>query len=349
MQSDNSHQDSLYWLLLYRFCYIIVLMSDYESDPRSQWSRKVQDFHSSDPAVQAALEGKRYFPVTPGHLLSTALETGYFTDVDDCMNFFGLDRGALQITEPFNREEIDRLEGHILADADTRLRPAADATYIRWAGRLIDEVSGDNIAVDRIINTLKGRLAPELSEGAQNDAQRIADETYDSDFNACAYDERHLQLQVARAVELLERDGFAITLDTAMRSLEANGFTSSKNTADHFDKTYPELQAKLAQVAYYGVAIEFEDGIWSLEDFSFEENYIKDGVLENAYGSYREGLPIVLSAKDLLVFAQTYASPDKLPAIAQDRKAQVLTALIKNTDERIMQLRQITPNIGQVV
>lgn len=322
-----------------------------ERDPRPTWSRKVQDFHSSDPAVQAALAGERYFTVTPGHLISSALETDYFTDVDDCLEFFGLDRDALKRAEPFDEEEIDGLEEQIINDADARLRHASDTKYVRWADFLIDAVSGDEETIGSILSMLKGKTPPKLSYDAREEADYIADKAFDSEFNEYGYDERHMRLQAARAVSLLERDGFAITLEMAIKSLEANGFISG-DVEHSGDPSHSELRAKLARVAYLGTALELADGVLNPGDFGFDKDYININngfsTMEEAYGSYREGLPIVLSAKDLTVFAQVYASPHELPEISADQKTQVLTALIKNTPARIRQLRQITPHVDQL-
>ncbi len=320
-------------------------MSVYEIGPRAQWSRRVQDFHSSDPDVQAALAGERYFDVSPGHLLSSALETDYFDGVDDCLDFFGLDRDVLKRTEPFTEHEVDRLQGQIIADADRRLRPAADARYIRWAEGLIGHMLQDDDQIDHAICLLKGDAATDLSADASEEAKEIEAGTYDSAFNNNAYDERHLRLQVARAISLFERDGFAITLDVAMSSLVANGFADS-STEYYEASNYSDLKRRLSVVALYGTQLELQDGILDPEDFDLEqEDYARNFGLSVAYDCHSLGAPVVLGVKDLITFAQNYASPDKLPELATDRKTQVLTALVKNTDERIEQLRQITPNV----
>jgi predicted RNA binding protein YcfA (HicA-like mRNA interferase family) len=146
-------------------------------------------------------------------------------------------------------------------------------------------------------------LPSELTDEATLQAKEIEDNTFDSAFNDSAYDERHLRLQVARAINLLEKDGFVITIDMTIKSLEANGFVGSSES--HHGSDYSELKRKLSSAALYNTQLEFHDGVLDPEDFGLEvQEHDRNYSLSGAYDCAYLGAPIVLGVKDLITFAQ---------------------------------------------
>ncbi|HVW23324.1 MAG TPA: hypothetical protein VHB51_02490 [Candidatus Saccharimonadales bacterium] len=308
-------------------------------DPRRLLSRRVQDFHESDPAIQAALAGEERFPITAGHLVSTALETGYFKDVDDCLDYFELDRTRLADPEPLGYEEIDHLENLVASDVEGWVRPEAEKPYIAWAAAVVEALTVPEEDREAVIERLlsSGAAVDPESEEHEGFADRFENRHSEFDFHT-----GKLQLQLLRAVRLVLHDGFAITATTAMKSLQANGFIPEEEELPYgWGDVGRHLQDGLAYAAYNGMRREVEDG---LIDPTTTEN--PDGTpttfgnqIDDFCFAVLENDPVILSAKDLWMFAHFYASPRKLEAIKQDPKYIALVGLFKNTEERIEEVQ----------
>lgn len=317
-----------------------------KGDPRQTLSRRMQDFHEADPATQAAINGEEYFEVTAGHLLSGALEADCFDTVEECLDFFGLEREVLKRSEPFTDGEINDFARRIYTEADERLRTGEEASYEHWAEWVIETSTMTAEEAEMAVNDL---LESVVSNTPEASAENYAEELEVARFNSNrAYHADLLRMQFTRLIDLLTRDGFAITVNNAAKSFIRSGLLSGED--DEYTRKWEvaKLKQKLAFAAYHSQRREIQDGALDLSAFDEEDwEYRFEDLDQEDFAAWaEEGHAIVLSQKDLRLFASHYAAPDHFhdrgeedTLISQDPRYQKLMALIKNTPQHIKEVQ----------